>query len=122
MSNEWLGRGIMLFENKDYSTALRAFERAIKTGEDSFKLYAYIAQCYLALSQFVEALEMIEEAILLSPLDSQGYVIKGKILINLGRYDEARKACNLALGRTINKQPGHAEELNRRLQNLGYLW
>lgn len=109
-----LGDALMLA--KEYQQALDVMQRAAKAsnkGKDYYKL----AQIYAERQEYNKALKHIDKAMALGGLKNQSsaYTLRGLILLNLNKLDEAKKQFT-----TLKKQSPEAEKAKAQ-QWLDYI-
>ena len=90
-------QGNAFMKNKNYSEALRLYDRAITTEPDYFEAWNGKADALNRAQKFTEALEASDRVLVLKPDYVQGWINRGYILYNLGRYDEELKAYETAI-------------------------
>ena len=84
-------------KNKNYSEAIRVYDRAITVEPDYFEAWNGKADALNRAQKFTEALEASDRVLVLKPDYVQGWINRGYILYNLGRYDEELKAYETAI-------------------------
>ncbi len=90
-------QGNAFMKNKNYSEALRLYDRAITLEPDYFEAWNGKADALNRAQKFTEALEASDRVLVLKPDYVQGWINRGYILYNLGRYDEELKAYETAI-------------------------
>ncbi len=90
-------QGNAFMKNKNYSEALRVYDKAITLEPDYFEAWNGKADALNRAQQFTEALEASDRVLVLKPDYVQGWINRGYILYNLGRYDEELKAYETAI-------------------------
>ncbi len=82
-------RGVILYELKDYDTAVKFLGRAIELEPTNFEAYTCMGDCYKEMGQLREALENYNIAIDSYPYYAKPYLQQVKILMDYEVYDEA---------------------------------
>jgi tetratricopeptide (TPR) repeat protein len=93
----WFEQGNAFMKNKNYSEAIRVYDKAIIFEPDYFEAWNGKADALNRAQQFTEALEASDLVLVLKPDYVQGWINRGYILYNLGRYDEELKAYETAI-------------------------
>ena len=93
----WFEQGNAFMKNKNYSEAIRVYDKAITVEPDYFEAWNGKADALNRAQQFTEALEASDRVLVLKPDYVQGWINRGYILYNLGRYDEELKAYETAI-------------------------
>ncbi len=93
----WFEQGNAFMKNKNYSEAIRVYDKAITFEPDYFEAWNGKADALNRAQQFTEALEASDRVLVLKPDYVQGWINRGYILYNLGRYDEELKAYETAI-------------------------
>ena len=93
----WFEQGNAFMKNKNYSEAIRIYDKAISFEPDYFEAWNGKADALNRAQQFTEALEASDRVLVLKPDYVQGWINRGYILYNLGRYDEELKAYETAI-------------------------
>jgi tetratricopeptide (TPR) repeat protein len=93
----WFEQGNTFMKNKNYSEAIRVYDRAITVEPDYFEAWNGKADALNRAQKFTEALEASDRVLVLKPDYVQGWINRGYILYNLGRYDEELKAYETAI-------------------------
>jgi tetratricopeptide (TPR) repeat protein len=93
----WFEQGNAFMKNKNYSEAIRVYDRAITVEPDYFEAWNGKADALNRAQKFTEALEASDRVLVLKPDYVQGWINRGYILYNLGRYDEELKAYETAI-------------------------
>ncbi len=75
-----------------YSKAREVFKKAIELNPDNYTAVVYLGQVSSAEHEFQDALSYAKKAIDLNPKDSSAYGILGDAYIELGQYENAKKA------------------------------
>ncbi len=83
--------------NKDYSSALIAFDNAIRLNENFELAWANKGRVQFQLQQFAEALRCFEKWSRIRPRSAEAWERIGATFINLHRYEEARTALQKAV-------------------------
>jgi serine/threonine-protein kinase len=116
-----LARGIFHFNQKELGQAADDFRMAMTLKPDQYNAYLNLAQVYLAQKRFDEAEGQINQALRLKPPAPVlfGYhVERGRNLLQVGKGEEAVKACEAALELFPNLPAPH-EVRGRALLALG---
>ena len=95
-----LSNGIRLYQDGDYSGAVKEFRRAIglsPASEDTVNAYDFLATAYLKLGKTHEALGVYQSAVRLSPGRDDLHVKFGNILLEEKRLEEALKEYKAAV-------------------------
>lgn len=82
-------RGILFIETKDFVKACNDLKLCIEQNSKNDMSYASYALALLNLNKYDEALENIEKAIQLNPLEASYYNTIGEILVTKGDYNTA---------------------------------
>ena len=90
-------QGNAFVNNKNYTEAINAYEKAIAIEPDYFEAWNGKADAHNRAQQFTEALVASDQALKIKPDYVQGWINRGVILYNLGRYDEELKAYETAI-------------------------
>ena len=86
-------KGLMAFQQKEYSKAIEFFEASIKNDDTSAEYYSHLAQaCLLAKKGFNKAIDCCQQAIHLDPYNVDHKLILGKIYETVGSCSMALKA------------------------------
>jgi tetratricopeptide (TPR) repeat protein len=93
----WFEQGNAFMKNKNYSEAIRVYDKAIIFEPDYFEAWNGKADALNRAQKFTEALETSDRVLVLKPDYVQGWINRGYILYNLGRYDEELKAYETAI-------------------------
>jgi tetratricopeptide (TPR) repeat protein len=93
----WFEQGNAFMKNKNYSEAIRVYDKAISFEPNYFEAWNGKADALNRAQQFTEALEASDRVLVLKPDYVQGWINRGYILYNLGRYDEELKAYETAI-------------------------
>ena len=93
----WFEQGNAFMKNKNYSEAIRVYDKAITFEPDYFEAWNGKADALNRAQKFTEALEASDRVLVLKPDYVQGWINRGYILYNLGRYDEELKAYETAI-------------------------
>jgi Tfp pilus assembly protein PilF len=83
--------GMAAFENGDYQTAIRHFERSIKINPNVPRTHNDLGMCYLFLNDNASAVPHFERAIELDPAFAEAHNNLGVSLFALGRFKEAEQ-------------------------------
>lgn len=90
-------QGNVLVNNKNYTEAIKAYDKAITIEPYYFEAWNAKADAHNRAQQFTEALVASDNALKIKPDYVQGWINRGVILYNLGRYDEELKAYETAI-------------------------
>jgi tetratricopeptide (TPR) repeat protein len=90
-------QGNAFMKNKNYSEALRVYDKAIMTEPDYFEAWNGKADALNRAQHFHDALNASDRVLILKPDYVPGWINRGYILYNLGRYDEELKAYETAI-------------------------
>jgi tetratricopeptide (TPR) repeat protein len=93
----WFEQGNAFMKNKNYSEAIRVYDKAITFEPGYFEAWNGKADALNQAQQFTQALGASDQALKLKPNYVQGWINRGYILYNLGRYDEELKAYETAI-------------------------
>ncbi len=104
----------MLFQDERYSEAVEAYRKLLVSEPEDGSLRASLAGALGSLGRYDEALEQLDAATRLAPLNPEGYHNRGVILEKQGKTDEAIEEYRLAL----RYAPGY-EASRRALLRLG---
>jgi len=89
--------GICYLEEKDYAEALKSFEVALTTGEQTYQVLQHMAWCEFKMENHSSALDHINRAIVLKDNDSDGYYIQGRIFLACEKISEAKESFSKAV-------------------------
>jgi tetratricopeptide (TPR) repeat protein len=104
---EWLNKGITLFNLKRYGEALKAYEQALDLDPNDARIYSNKGRALYELSRYKEALRACKRAIRLDPNNVHAHTGKGAALYGLKKYEEALRACEQALRLDPNDAYSH---------------
>ena len=90
-------QGNMLMKNKNYTTAIGAYEEAISLAPDYYEAWNGKADALNRAQQFSDALAASDKTLSLNSGYVQGWINRGYILYNLGRSDDELKAYEKAI-------------------------
>lgn len=82
-------QGNVYLELQRFNDAVESFNRAVAGGARSSKLYVSRAYAFKGLKQLDLALENCESGLKIEPEDLEGLWLKGQIIKDAGRYEEA---------------------------------
>jgi tetratricopeptide (TPR) repeat protein len=94
---EWIDKGELFMDRKEYQEALEAFRQAILLDPNNAEAYAGKSGALWYLRKYQEALGASEQAIRLDSGLARAWVSKGDALADLKKYDEALTAYDEAL-------------------------
>jgi len=101
-ADAWWGKGIPLFNLKKYREALESFERAIELDPESIMAYIYLGYLFLIHDDIKNSSKSIKKALAINDKNGLALLLKGRIEIEKGNYDDAvdsfRKAIYGKLG------------------------
>jgi tetratricopeptide (TPR) repeat protein len=103
-------RGMLFLGDKQYKKAADDFALATKVDSRNWQLHAYLANTYVALKQFDDALKSYQKALKLNP---QSPVLLNNIGVLLCSSKSYKKAVE-HFGKALTLQPAYAEALNNR--------
>ncbi len=83
-------KGVAYYYRDEHALALKALSKAAELKPNNDKVYKLLSLCYIRKSKFSEALYEINKSIDLN-YTSENATLKGFILSNLGRFDEAKQ-------------------------------
>lgn len=86
----------ILFENMDYSEALKIVEELITEDSQCEDFHLYRALCFKGLKNFDESLKSFDHSILLNPQKSISFAAKGNLLFDQQNYHSACLSYNQA--------------------------
>lgn len=89
--------GLVHMQRKAPQAAAQALEQAKRVGKPSHRVSKALAEAYIALERFDEALEELDIALRLEPDVAESYYQLGVVLDRLGRFPEALKAFDVAI-------------------------
>jgi tetratricopeptide (TPR) repeat protein len=99
-----------------YSKAGEVFQKALELNPNNYTTVVYLGQVSSAKHEFQDALNHAKKAIELRPQDSHAYGIQGDAYIELGQYEDAKKAYetmfNLEPGLDSYSRISYIKELN----------
>ncbi len=100
LSQSALSNGIKLYQDENYTGAVREFKRAISLSpqsENTTNAYNYLGMAFLKLGNNKEAIKVYQSAIRLSPNSDDLFNTLGNIFIDEGDTDQAIKSYQTAL-------------------------
>lgn len=98
MGEAWANLGVALKQLQDYPNAMAAFEKAITFGNIPHDaVYYNMAEVFQTLGQPDKAVEYFYKSAEAAPFPMASYQKAGELLNNLGKYDQAFSAFDLAL-------------------------
>jgi tetratricopeptide (TPR) repeat protein/serine/threonine protein kinase len=103
----YLTEGINFHHQKEYTKALKSYDRAIELLPRSSDAYYNKGLTYFALGQYEQALDCSEKAIERNPNDHEIFSNKGLILRHLKRHSEALECFNKAIKINSNYSEGY---------------
>ncbi len=106
----YVGMGLAQGGNQDYSSAVAAFQQAVKSAPQAYQSWRYLGQSLRQLKRYDEAVTAYRQAINYQKQDFVLYTELGNVLRELKRYPEAISAYNTAIG----LQPNHPWSYNNR--------
>jgi antitoxin component YwqK of YwqJK toxin-antitoxin module/Tfp pilus assembly protein PilF len=124
--NDIILQGIELFDNGKYDDAIKTFKKVSECDPEYARACYETALAYNNLGDYAAALQKCQESIILNPADIQAGVLKGNLLDELARRDEAinwleilekkypynqNLLYNLAICHLNNGEPQKAEEI-----------
>jgi anaphase-promoting complex subunit 3 len=89
--NAWYGMGIIFYRQEKYALAEYHFRKALAINNISSVLYCYVGMALHANQRSEEALEILDEAIALSPSNTLAKYKRACVLFTLAQYEEALK-------------------------------
>ena len=98
-ANVWNELGLVLFKVGAYDDAIDAYKKAIELEPTYGYLYSNLGQVYVAQGRLAEAVDLYEKSIKLLSSDKDraiSWIRLGDIFRQLGQFDEALAACQLA--------------------------
>jgi len=109
--------GINSAKNRDYSRALKLFEKSLQVNPDNIYVRMNKANLLLELKQFESALQSYDQIIRIQPKIAAVYYNQGNALLCLNRIKEAVASFDMA----ISLDPNNAMALNNRGNALSSL-
>lgn len=88
--------GVIYSERKDYKAAVEQFQLAIKYDPRYQKAYHNLAVAYYIMGANDAALKQVDQSLSLSPRNRSSLMLKGTILKDLGRHQEAKAVIETA--------------------------
>jgi tetratricopeptide (TPR) repeat protein len=85
-----IARGLVLFKQGSFATALPDFEAAAKQEPNNAVVLDRLGQTYMALDRSADAVPILRKAAELAPRDSKTLMHLGRALTNTGQEDEAK--------------------------------
>ena len=111
-ANEWLGKGINHFLNKEYDEAIEDYNGAIALNPKFDMAYNNRGVAYADKGQYDRAIEDYNRAIEINPKFADAYYNRGNAYVKKGQYDRAIEDYN----RAIEINPKYADAyMNRGL-------
>jgi tetratricopeptide (TPR) repeat protein len=107
-SDVYVDRGILAYDNKQYSEALQAFQEALRLNPENVNALYYAGLTYMAVEEYAPAQAALEQALKLAPTDVDVAFQLGVAYFLQQQYDKAEPL----LRQVYARQPQH--------QNLGY--
>lgn len=84
--------GLNYMSNNDFPEAVDALEQAIEGDPTNWRYRHALAMSYSLIGRIDDALTQLNKVIEINPDASESYNLKGSILVDQGRYDEATAA------------------------------
>ena len=88
-SDVYVDRGIVAYDNKQFSDALQAFQEALRLKPDNVNALYYAGLTYMALEQYEPAQAVLEQALKLAPTDPDVAFQLGVVYFLQQQYDKA---------------------------------
>ena len=107
--------GNKAFGKKKYEEAVRYYSEAIKLNMGSRPLWTNRAICRNAMKKHVDAISDCDSALSINSKCTKTIYHKGKALLELGRFDEARECCQLL--RSLNEKTS-ADNLLKKVDDI----
>jgi tetratricopeptide (TPR) repeat protein len=119
---EFYRHGRILQLSGNYYQAIEAYKSALDVNPYYFEPLLGLSECYYQLEEFEESIILIDEAVKFGKRRPEVYILKGKILISLGKIEDAIAQFEEALKiepNNIDARLGYAElEIARGKPNL----
>lgn len=96
-SKNSLEKAISLFKKEEYSAAIQAFDKIIKSEPTDVVVWMYRVRALEKLERYSEALQSCDRVIHLDPTNHFAWGEKGDSLRSLGRYEEALESYEKAI-------------------------
>ena len=111
-------RGVAFFNERYYDESISDFLISESLGYDNPKLYLYLGKSTYSIGNSAQSLDYIERYVKLCPEDMEGKVLKGEMLVNLGRYEESLSEYKDAIFNN-GLDPSILNEISIRLSSEG---
>ncbi|KAJ1742900.1 hypothetical protein LPJ78_002167 [Coemansia sp. RSA 989] len=117
-AEEWKEKGNKEFKNENWSAALDCYRNGLSYDMYSVKLHSNACMALINLKRWAQALKHAEQCIALEPNWVKGYYMKGRILSNESKLEQAQQVLQKAAQmEPRNKQiKGLLEEVNSRVE------
>lgn len=95
-----LERGLEAFRKRDFPTAEREFQQAIREQPSNARAHKFLGMVYTAQERFQLAEEPFRQACALDPHEENACYYVGRVYYTLNRFEDSEKAFDLALRNT----------------------
>ncbi len=92
-----IGQGDVLYQKKEYASAIAVYRKALDLGGDQAELYRRLCDAYFGLQEYDRALEQIEKLIKEQKKNHQAWYRRGLAYFYLGDYARALASYQQAL-------------------------
>ncbi|MCF7847123.1 MAG: tetratricopeptide repeat protein [Candidatus Gracilibacteria bacterium] len=117
----YIKTGVFFMKNPDdLDIAIKYFNKCIFENRNSNDCYYHLAQALMKKGNFNEAINAINEAILIDSTFKEYYLLRGKLFVKVRKYNEAQNEFNRALSLGMDKIKYYKEAayLDYLLDNL----
>jgi Flp pilus assembly protein TadD len=115
-AEEWLAKGVSLYNSGQYNPALDAFNKSIELNPDHAKAYAWRGITYANLGNHQQTIKDFDRVIELNPNDSTAYSSRGVTHNVLGNYQQAIKDFDRAIELNPNDSYAYAWRGNTHIK------
>ncbi|KAJ2851909.1 Hsp90 cochaperone [Coemansia brasiliensis] len=118
IAEEWKEKGNKEFKKENWTAALDCYRNGLSYDMYSVKLHSNACMALINLKRWAQALKHAEQCIALEPDWVKGYYMKGRILSNESKLEQAQEVLQKAAQmEPRNKQiKGLLEEVNSRVE------
>lgn len=97
--NQILQRAESAYSSGDKSSALQDAQLAINSGNHSVKAYSLLGKCLRDARRYAEAISAFDNALRISPDNSEIHLLRATALMHLKKYDLAKDDIDQAMSR-----------------------
>jgi tetratricopeptide (TPR) repeat protein len=116
-ASDWYKKGMELFDKKQYSEAVNAFDRAAGLNAQYDKAFYRAGWCYNDMEQYVKAADRLQRAVAINKTYAEAWQELGYAYKKLGKNQDALSS----LAKAIEARPGYALAYKQKgdvLQNM----